>query len=123
MGQDVQDYQDFLSHPVNPVNPVKELSGVGSERKSQMATRTKPPTLVVLQLTGGNDPLNTVVPYTNPLYYDSRPKVHVKAEDVLPIGDQYGFHPSMAAIKPFWDSGKMAIIAGTGYEDPSYSHF
>jgi uncharacterized protein (DUF1501 family) len=88
-----------------------------------MATRTKPPTLVVLQLTGGNDPLNTVVPYTNPLYYDNRPKVHVKAEDVLPISDQYGFHPGMAMIKPFWDSGKMAIIAGTGYEDPSYSHF
>jgi uncharacterized protein (DUF1501 family) len=88
-----------------------------------MATRATPPTLVVLQLTGGNDPLNTVVPYTNPLYYDNRPKVHIKAEDVLPIDDQYGFHPSMELIKPFWDSGKMAIVAGTGYEDPSYSHF
>src|SRR4051794_24250456 len=88
-----------------------------------MAITKKPPTLVVLQLTGGNDPLNTVVPYTNPVYYDQRPKVHVKPADVLKIDDQYGFHPSMAPIKPFWDDGKMAIVAGTGYEDASYSHF
>jgi uncharacterized protein (DUF1501 family) len=83
----------------------------------------KPPTLVVLQLTGGNDVLNTVVPYTNPLYYDSRKKVRIEPEAVLPIDDTYGFHPSMAAIKPFWDAGKMAIVNGIGYEDPSYSHF
>jgi uncharacterized protein (DUF1501 family) len=87
-----------------------------------MTTR-KPPTLVVLQLTGGNDPLNTIVPYTNSLYYENRRKVHIKPEEVLPIDGTYGFHPSMAAIKPFWDEGKMAIIAGTGYDEPSYSHF
>ncbi|MDP8921811.1 MAG: hypothetical protein M3O34_02925, partial [Chloroflexota bacterium] len=87
-----------------------------------MATRN-PPVLVVLQLTGGNDILNTVVPYTNPLYYDSRKRVHVAPEQVLPIDDTYGFHPSLAAIKPFWDAGKMAIVNGVGYENPNYSHF
>ncbi len=88
-----------------------------------MATIQKPPTLVVLQLTGGNDPLNTVVPYTNSLYYENRPGVHIKPEDVLPITPEYGFHPSMAPLKQFWDAGKMAIVAGTGYENASYSHF
>jgi uncharacterized protein (DUF1501 family) len=83
----------------------------------------KQPTLVVLQLTGGNDPLNTVIPYANPLYYDNRPKVHVPEADILHLDNQYGFHPSMAALKPFWDGGKLAIINGVGYEDPNYSHF
>jgi uncharacterized protein (DUF1501 family) len=83
----------------------------------------KDPVLVVLQLTGGNDILNTVVPYTNPLYYDNRPRVRIEPEAVLPIDGQYGFHPSLAALKPFWDQGKMAIVNGVGYEDPSYSHF
>jgi uncharacterized protein (DUF1501 family) len=83
----------------------------------------KPPTLVVLQLTGGNDALNTVVPYGNPLYYDQRPTVRVPEDQVLPIDDDYGFHPSMAVLKPFWDQGKMAIVNGIGYPKPDYSHF
>ncbi len=83
----------------------------------------KPPTLVVLQLTGGNDALNTVVPYGNPLYYDQRPTVRVPEDQVLPIDDDYGFHPSMAGLKPFWDQGKMAIVNGIGYPKPDYSHF
>ncbi len=81
------------------------------------------PTLVVLQLTGGNDPLNTIVPYGNPLYYDQRPTVHIPAEQVLPVDQQYGFHPSLAPLKPWWDAGKMAIINGIGYPKPDYSHF
>jgi uncharacterized protein (DUF1501 family) len=83
----------------------------------------KPPTLVVLQLTGGNDALNTLVPYGNPLYYDQRSTVCISEEQVLPIDGDYGFHPSMAALKPFWDQGKMAIINGIGYPKPDYSHF
>lgn len=83
----------------------------------------KPPTLVVLQLTGGNDTLNTVIPYGDGLYYDNRKTVRIPEEDVLKIDDHFGFHPSMAAIKPFWDEGKMAIIAGIGYPNPNYSHF
>jgi uncharacterized protein (DUF1501 family) len=88
-----------------------------------MATTRKPPTLVVLQLTGGNDALNTVVPYGNPLYYDQRPTVRIPEEQVLPIDEHYGFHPSMAALKPFWDQGQMAIVNGIGYAKPDYSHF
>jgi uncharacterized protein (DUF1501 family) len=88
-----------------------------------MTMAPKPPTLVVLQLTGGNDALNTVVPYGNPLYYDQRPTVRVPEDQVLPIDDDYGFHPSMAALKPFWDQGHMAIVNGIGYPKPDYSHF
>jgi uncharacterized protein (DUF1501 family) len=88
-----------------------------------MAVKIKQPTLVVLQLTGCNDPLNTVIPYADPLYYDNRPKVHVPEADLLHLNDRYGFHPSMAALKPFWDGGNMAIINGVGYQDPNYSHF
>ena len=86
-------------------------------------TARKPPILVVLQLTGGNDPLNTLVPYGNPLYYDSRPAVRIEPEDVLLIDDMYGFHPNLAPIKPFYDRGKMAIVNGVGYPNPNYSHF
>jgi uncharacterized protein (DUF1501 family) len=84
---------------------------------------TKDPILVVLQLTGGNDALNTIVPYGDGLYYDNRKTVRIAQEDVLPIDDHFGFHPAMRAIKPFWDNGNMAIINGVGYPNPNYSHF
>jgi uncharacterized protein (DUF1501 family) len=83
----------------------------------------KQPTLVVLQLTGGNDTLNTIVPYGDPLYYDNRRTVRIAEDQVLPIDNHFGFHPAMRAIKPFWDEGKMAVIAGVGYPNPNYSHF
>jgi uncharacterized protein (DUF1501 family) len=88
-----------------------------------MATAPKSPTLVVLQLTGGNDALNTIVPYGNPCYYDQRPVVRIPEAEVLSLDATYGLHPSMAAIKPFWEDGKMAIINGIGYAQPDYSHF
>jgi len=86
-------------------------------------TSKKAPTLVVLQLTGGNDAINTVIPYSNPLYYDNRTTVRINADDVLKLDNNLGFNPSMAALKPFWDAGKMAVINGIGYENPNYSHF
>jgi uncharacterized protein (DUF1501 family) len=88
-----------------------------------VATVAKPPTLVVLQLTGGNDPLNTVIPYGDPLYWDNRPTIRIPEQEILHIDDRYGFHPSMAALKPFWDDGKMAILTGIGYPNVDYSHF
>ena len=79
--------------------------------------------LVVVQLSGGNDCLNTVVPYTDGVYYDSRPKVAVGQEDVLALNDQLGLNPNMAPIKELWDEGKVAIINGIGYPSPNRSHF
>jgi uncharacterized protein (DUF1501 family) len=86
-------------------------------------SKEKEPILVVLQLTGGNDMLNTIVPYGEPLYYDNRKTTRIAEQDVLPIDKKYGFNPAMQAIKPFWDAGKMAIINGIGYPKPNYSHF
>ena len=79
--------------------------------------------LVVVQLSGGNDYLNCVVPYTNPEYIDNRPNVRVETEDVIPIDDRYGFNPSMGPVKDLWDDGKVAIVHGVGYPVPNRSHF
>jgi uncharacterized protein (DUF1501 family) len=88
-----------------------------------MASNTKDPVLVILQLSGGNDALNTVIPYSNPLYNDNRPKVGIPEDQVLPINDSIGFHPAMGPIKKLYDEGKVAIIQGIGYPNPSRSHF
>jgi uncharacterized protein (DUF1501 family) len=88
-----------------------------------MASNTKDPVLVILQLSGGNDALNTVIPYSNPLYQDNRPKVGIPEGQVLPINDSIGFHPAMGPIKKLYDEGKVAIIQGIGYPNPSRSHF
>jgi uncharacterized protein (DUF1501 family) len=88
-----------------------------------MASNTKDPILVVLQLSGGNDALNTVIPYNNPLYFDNRPNVRIPGEQVLPIDDGLGFHPAMGPLKTLYDEGKVAIIQGIGYPKPSRSHF
>ena len=79
--------------------------------------------LVVLQLSGGNDYLNTVVPYENGLYYDNRPTVHVAADQVLDLGGGLGFRPEMEPVKRLWDEGKVAVINGIGYPNPNRSHF
>jgi len=88
-----------------------------------MASTTKDPVLVVLQLSGGNDALNTFIPYSNPRYFDNRPKVRIPEEQVLPLNDQLGLHPAMGPLKAIYDEGKMAIIQGIGYPKPSRSHF
>jgi uncharacterized protein (DUF1501 family) len=89
-----------------------------------MATSTKDPVLVVLQLSGGNDYLNTIIPYTDGLYYDQRPHIGIPQDKVIPVGDSLGFNPSLASIKEkFWDTGKMAVIHGVGYPNPNRSHF
>ena len=86
-------------------------------------TNTEDRTLVVVQLSGGNDYLNTIVPYTDGTYYDSRPNVHIRPDDVIPLDDALGFAPSAAPMKRFWDEGSMAIIHGIGYPNPNRSHF
>lgn len=79
--------------------------------------------LVLLQMVGGNDYLNTVVPYSNGLYYDARPSVAHEADSVLKIDDEVGFRPGLEPIKKLWDEGKVAIINGIGYANPNRSHF
>ena len=84
---------------------------------------TKDNVFVVLSLSGGNDGLNTVIPYTNGLYRDFRPHLGIPADQVIPLNDTLGLNPTMAPLKEFWDAGKLAIFLGIGYPHPSYSHF
>ena len=86
-------------------------------------SRSSDPVFVVVQLSGGNDFMNTVIPYGDPFYYDFRKTVDVSEEIVLGIDDHFGFHPALAPFKKIWDSGDMAIIPGIGYPVPDRSHF
>ena len=88
-----------------------------------MAANKKDPILVVLQLSGGNDALNTLIPYGNPLYFDNRPNVRIPEDQVLPLNKDVGFHPAMGPLKALYDAGKVAVIQGIGYPKPSRSHF
>ena len=79
--------------------------------------------VVVLQLSGGNDALNTVIPYNDERYYDNRPFVNIPQDEVLRLDDKLGLNPSLAPIKALWDEGKVALINGVGYPNPNRSHF
>ncbi len=88
-----------------------------------MTTKSREKTLVVIQLTGGNDFMNTIVPYTNGHYYDARKKVVMSQEDVLPINDELAINANASPFKRLYDEGKMAIIQGIGYPNSNRSHF
>ena len=88
-----------------------------------MTSTTKDPILVVIQLTGGNDYMNTVIPYADGRYHDNRPTVGIPADQVLHIDDQFGFNPALPEIKSLYDAGKVAVINGIGYPTPNRSHF
>ncbi|GAB1307537.1 DUF1501 domain-containing protein [Urechidicola sp. KH5] len=79
--------------------------------------------LVVIQLSGGNDGLNTIVPYRNDIYFKKRPKLAVTKNEVLNVDGDLGFHPSMKAFKELYDQGYVSIINNVGYPNPNRSHF
>lgn len=79
--------------------------------------------LVVVQMGGGNDGLNTVVPFAQDTYYRVRPNLAVPQKEVIRLNDELGLHPNLAKVKDLYDNGAMAIIQGVGYPNPSRSHF
>jgi uncharacterized protein (DUF1501 family) len=79
--------------------------------------------LVVIELSGGNDGLNTVVPYKDPEYYRVRPKLGIPEREVIKAGDGFGFHPSMVGFERLYKDGLLAVVQGCGYDHPSLSHF
>jgi uncharacterized protein (DUF1501 family) len=85
--------------------------------------KTKDPVLVVVQLSGGNDFMNTVIPFTEGIYYDNRPLVGISEDKVLPFTETLAWHPSAAGFKRIYEQGKMAIVQGVGLENASRSHF
>src|SRR5204863_10082342 len=79
--------------------------------------------LVVVQLAGGNDGLNTVVPYEMDAYYKARPRIAIPKKNVLKLADNVGLHPSATGLKELFDEGRMGIVQGVGYPNPNRSHF
>src|SRR6476660_6844964 len=79
--------------------------------------------LVVVELSGGNDGLNTVVPYGDPAYYRARPKLGIKERDAIKAADGFGFHPSMVGFERLYKDGMLGVVHGCGYDHPSLSHF
>jgi uncharacterized protein (DUF1501 family) len=79
--------------------------------------------LLLIELKGGNDGLNTVVPYADPGYYALRPRIAIARDQVLPLSDRVGLHPALAPLLPSWKDGRLAILQGVGYRSPNLSHF
>jgi uncharacterized protein (DUF1501 family) len=79
--------------------------------------------LVVLELSGGNDGLNTVVPFGDAAYYRARPKLAIRKSDAIAVADGYGLHPSMVGFERLYKDGLLAVVHGCGYDHPSLSHF
>lgn len=79
--------------------------------------------MVVLELAGGNDGLNTVVPYANDAYYKARPKLSIKANEVIKLNDELGLNPSCTGLESLFKDGNLAVIQGCGYPNPNLSHF
>lgn len=79
--------------------------------------------LVIIQLSGGNDGLNTIIPYTNDVYFKSRPSISISKNKVIKATNDLGFHESLAPLKNLYDQGYLSIINNVGYPNPNRSHF
>ena len=79
--------------------------------------------LVIIQLSGGNDGLNTIIPFNNDIYYQNRPSISISKSNVLKATDELGFHKSLAPLKTLFDDGHLSIINNVGYPNPNRSHF
>ncbi len=99
------------------------LQAQAADSAIQSATGKDSTILVVLQMAGGNDGINTVVPYASDFYHKARPKIGLKAEEVLKLNDEVGLHGAMTGFKGLYDGGELAIVQGVGYPNPNRSHF
>ena len=79
--------------------------------------------LVVIELRGGNDGLNTVIPFADDIYYQARPTLAIPAKDVIKLDDHLGLHPAMKSWQPLWDAGQLTVVENCGYPHPNRSHF
>jgi uncharacterized protein (DUF1501 family) len=109
--------------PVFLADTFAVLQADAADKATQIATGKDATILVVLQMAGGNDGINTVVPFANDHYRKARPKIALKADGVLKLNDQIGLHPAMKGFKELYDAGHLAIVQGVGYPNPNRSHF
>ena len=109
--------------PAFLANTFSALHAEAAQSATQVATGKDSGILVVLQLAGGNDGLNAVVPYNNDYYRKARPRIGLDAKTILKINDEIGLHPSLAGLKDLYDAGHLSIVQGIGYPNPNRSHF
>lgn len=105
------------------VNSFTALHAQNANTALQGITGKDAPILILLQLAGGNDGLNTVVPFTNDDYYRARPRLGIGAKEVLRLNDVVGLHPNLIQFKELFDAGQMQIVQNVGYPNPNRSHF
>jgi uncharacterized protein (DUF1501 family) len=99
------------------------LQADAANATGQIATGKDSTILVVLQMAGGNDGLNMVVPFADDFYHKARPRIGIQAKDVLKLNDQIGLHPGLTGLKELYDAGQLGIVQGVGYPNPNRSHF
>src|SRR3954466_106757 len=92
-------------------------------RTAVAAEQGKDKVLVVVELTGGNDGLNTVIPYADDLYHKARPTLRQTKEQVIRLDDHVGLNSSMRGFRSVWEAGHLAVVQGVGYPNPQRSHF
>jgi uncharacterized protein (DUF1501 family) len=99
------------------------LDALAADAATQIVTGKDGTILVVLQMAGGNDGLNMVVPYADDAYHVARPRLRLSADQVLKIDNHIGLNPKLAGLKSLYDEGHAAIVQGVGYPNPNRSHF
>jgi uncharacterized protein (DUF1501 family) len=109
--------------PAFLANTFAALQAEAADSATQVTTGADGNILVVLQMAGGNDGLNTIVPYANDYYRRARPRIGVPAKDILRINDELGLHPNLTGFKELYDAGQLSIAQGVGYPNPNRSHF
>jgi uncharacterized protein (DUF1501 family) len=109
--------------PAFLANTFNVLQAEAADSATQTATGKDAPILVVLQMAGGNDGINTVVPYANDFYRKARPKIGLKPTEILKLNDAVGLHGAMKGFKELYDGGQLSVIQGVGYPNPNRSHF
>jgi uncharacterized protein (DUF1501 family) len=130
----IQTRREFLRHtvlagalswtvPTFVANTFSALQADAADQTTQTTTGRDGTILVVLQMAGGNDGLNTVVPFTNDYYHRARPRIGLAESKVLRVNSDVGLHPALTGFKDLYDAGRLAIVQGVGYPNPNRSHF
>jgi uncharacterized protein (DUF1501 family) len=111
------------SVPAFLANTFAALQADAADSATQIVTGKDATILVVLQMAGGNDGLNTVVPYASDYYHSARPKIGLSADKILKVNDDIAFHGALGGFKNLYDAGNLAVVQGVGYPNPNRSHF
>jgi uncharacterized protein (DUF1501 family) len=104
-------------------NTIFQMDSLASDSLTQSITGKDGKILIVLQMGGGNDGLNTLIPYSDDIYYKSRSSLAIPKDSVLTINDRFGMNPKLKELKSLYDNGDLAILNAVGYPNPNRSHF